>query len=294
MQDGFEFGFYNSKSDSIREYDAKQFGKLFDGVITDGVFPTIGNQFKVVSSNSGMKIKVNTGKAWLNHTWNECTQIMEFKLDDSSIDYARMDAVILRIESNELVRENKLYVKTGTVSQSPIPPELEINEATQVWEYPIAIIKIPKDSKIISNSNIINLVGLDTVPEVSMSSYNGYLLPYVNVISNNSIGSGTIIISKDDTQWKAWHGMFKRTISNVSNIQNKMSIAKNAIFNVDLFIPTTGSITVKNIQDQEQAFSYIFKYEVNDNNNTLTMYAYYKPNVAIQIRFIGKGIQSLI
>ena len=39
-------GFYNSVNGD-RTYDADQFGSLFDGIIAPGVFPNVGDKFRV-------------------------------------------------------------------------------------------------------------------------------------------------------------------------------------------------------------------------------------------------------
>lgn len=301
MQEGFEFGFYNSKSDSVREYDAKQFGRMFDGVITDGVFSSIGNNF-LVTSNGSLKIKVGTGRAWLNHTWNEVTQDMEFKCENSDPTNPRMDTVVLQVNGNELVRENKIYIKKGTVASAPLPPDLEFDNDIQLWEYPIAVITIPANIQTITNSNITNLIGLDNAP-ANMSKYT-HLLSYAYVISNNSMGSATLIVhtgeSANETAWTSFNGMYKKVFSNMNNIQNTISISKNSMFNTDLLIRREfqsnyrqGVSYIKKVQDAEESFSYIYKYEINDNANQLILYSYYQTKVEVEVRFMGKGINKL-
>lgn len=301
MQEGFEFGFYNSKSDSVREYDAKQFGRMFDGVITDGVFSSIGNNF-IVTSNGGLKIKVGTGRAWLNHTWNEVTQDMEFKCENSDPTNPRIDVVVIKINGNELIRENSIYIKKGVAASAPLPPNLEFDNDLQVWEYPIAAISIPVNASTITNENITNLVGLDTAPP-NMTNLT-HLLSYAYVISNNSMGSGAMIIhtgaSTNETAWQSYNGMYRKVISNMQNIQNTLSISKNSIFNTDLLIRRElqsdyrqGVSYIKKVQDAEESFSYIYKYDINDNANQLILYSYYQTKVDIEVRFVGKGINKL-
>lgn len=58
-------GFYNSVNGD-RTYDADQFGSLFDGIIAPGVFPNVGDKFRVRPTNNGMSVYVGAGKAWLD------------------------------------------------------------------------------------------------------------------------------------------------------------------------------------------------------------------------------------
>lgn len=67
-----EYGFYNAKLEDgefDRAYDAEDFGQLFDGLITDGVFKGYGDEFKVTKVGTA-SVSVGTGKAWFNGTWN--------------------------------------------------------------------------------------------------------------------------------------------------------------------------------------------------------------------------------
>ncbi|NEM83702.1 hypothetical protein G3V89_23310, partial [Escherichia coli] len=62
-------GFFNSL-DGDRKYDARQMSEIFDGVILDGVFMSIGDALKTVPS-SGMTVAVGSGRAWFLHTWTK-------------------------------------------------------------------------------------------------------------------------------------------------------------------------------------------------------------------------------
>ena len=64
----FTCGFFNSENGD-RKYNAEQMSAIFDGIIADGVFTTIGDHM-AVSAGTGMQVLVGTGKAWFDHT--EC------------------------------------------------------------------------------------------------------------------------------------------------------------------------------------------------------------------------------
>ena len=67
-------GFYNTLEGDAhpRRYDALQMSSIFDGVIKDGIFMSIGDHFTVTASNPVSRtVIVGTGKCWFKHTWTE-------------------------------------------------------------------------------------------------------------------------------------------------------------------------------------------------------------------------------
>ena len=62
-------GFFNSVNHD-RLYDAEQVSSIFDGIIKDGVYESIGDAFMVTpNSDLNDSIIVGTGRAWFDHTW---------------------------------------------------------------------------------------------------------------------------------------------------------------------------------------------------------------------------------
>ena len=66
-------GFYNALLTPGTEvpdrlYDAVQISSLFDGIVRDGVFMSIGGHL-AVSESTGMHVQVAAGRAWFNHSW---------------------------------------------------------------------------------------------------------------------------------------------------------------------------------------------------------------------------------
>lgn len=297
MATEFEYGFYNSKADSIREYDAKQFGRMFDGILNDGVFKNIGDAFKVTYSGEGMKITLGTGRAWFNHTFNYVKQAMQFRLDNGDSQYKRYDVLVLKVNTNEAVRENSIYVKSGEPSTNPELPTLVWDEDIEVWEHPLAIIEVPSLATTITSDEITNLVGLETMPE-GFEAYNDYVIGYGDVISDNHLGSVKIDVHttsrENETDWiesgdpTGTGTYYTKTFSNLTQF------GKGSIFNTDLFVSTpSASNPISNIQAQEESFSYIFKFDLNDNDNTMTLYSYYPTKVDITVRFTGKGVNNV-
>lgn len=160
----FSFGFYNSIQGD-RKYDATQISKIFDGIINDGVFQSIGNAFMVTPSANGLAVIVGSGRAWLNHTWNLNDSDMLLTLETADILLNRVDTVVLDINNNEESRTNELKILTGTPSEEPVASSL-------IWEnnhkqYAIATIYIPKEAAEVSQDNITYKVGQAPLPWVT-------------------------------------------------------------------------------------------------------------------------------
>ncbi len=156
-------GFYNS-IEHDRKYDATHFSKIFDGIIRDGVFATI-DEALMVTSDSGMNIFVNKGKAWFNHTWTVNDAILPLTLDDSDLVLPRIDAVVLEVNSSLNVRANTIKIVKGTAATNAQRPAMEHGE--YINQYPLAYITIPANATGITQANITNMIGTEETPFVT-------------------------------------------------------------------------------------------------------------------------------
>ena len=157
----FNYGFYNSRNGD-RKYDALDVSRIFDGIIKDGVFMNVGNQFKVAVL-SDMQLTVDSGRAWFNHTWSYNDSKFVVTITDSDVLLPRIDAVILEI--NEDNRMNTVKVLTGIAATVPAKPTL--TNTTTVHQYPLAYITIPANSSSVTAGNIENTVGTSACPFVT-------------------------------------------------------------------------------------------------------------------------------
>lgn len=157
------YGFYDSLNGD-RKYNAKQISELFDGLIRDGVFMSIGDAL-VVSAGGGMNITVGTGRAWFNHTWTYNDAPLILQVDQSEIALNRIDTVVLEVNSNIDVRANTIKIVKGVPSSEPVATELVRNEF--VNQYPLAYIYVPAGATEITAANITNTVGTSDCPFVT-------------------------------------------------------------------------------------------------------------------------------
>lgn len=156
-------GFYNSV-DGDRKYNALQMSSIFDGIIEDGVYNSIGDKFSV-TAGEGNQVIVGTGRAWFNHTWTLNDADYPLNIDQSEVVLNRYDAIVIEVNSSNAVRGNSIKIVKGTPGSSPAKPKLA-NGENNIWQHPIAYIYVPAGSSSISQSNIEYMVGKSECPFV--------------------------------------------------------------------------------------------------------------------------------
>ena len=157
------YGFYNSLNGD-RKYNAEQISSIFDGLIVDGVFASIGTAFAVKSAG-GLTVNVGIGKAWFNHTWTLNDSILPLTAPESEVLLDRIDAIVLEVNGLDSVRENSIKFVTGTPSSTPSRPTL-INEEN-VHQYPLCYIYRKFGTAVINQADITPMVGTESTPFVT-------------------------------------------------------------------------------------------------------------------------------
>ncbi len=150
------FGFYNSVGGD-RVYDALQMSQFMKGVISDGIFSSIGTQLKITTPG-GLTSYVGVGRAWFNNTWTENDSIYSLTHDAADLILPRIDTVVIEIDSNVGVRANSLKIIKGTPASLPVAPTL-INTALQN-QYPLADVRLNAGVTVITGiTNRVGVVG---------------------------------------------------------------------------------------------------------------------------------------
>lgn len=157
------FGFYDSINHD-RRYNAIQFGSLFDGILRDGIFMSIGTCFQVIPAED-MMVLVGAGRAWFNHTWTLNDAPLPVYMPQSEVLLDRIDAIVLDINSNQVSRTNDVMVIKGTPSKTPQRPTL-INNSTR-HQYPLAYISVRAGVTSIRAADITSMVGTSATPYVT-------------------------------------------------------------------------------------------------------------------------------
>lgn len=157
------YGFYNSLGKD-RVYNAEQMSAIFDGVITDGVFASIGGKL-IPTAGSGMQVIVKPGKCWFNSTWTVNDSELPLAIPAADVSLTRIDAIAVQVNSAINTRANSIRVIPGTASANPVKPTL-ISSPT-LHQYALGYVTVPANATSISASNIEVNVGKSTCPFVT-------------------------------------------------------------------------------------------------------------------------------
>jgi len=210
------FGFYNSINHD-RKYNAEQLSAIFDGVINDGVFMSIGSAL-MVTSVTGMYINVGDGRAWFNSTWTNNDASLPLTVEQSELILNRIDTVVLEVNSGDDVRANSIKILKGTPSSTPVAPTLTKTE--YVNQYPLSDIYIGAAVTEITQANITNRVGTSDCPFVTgiletldidalLVQWNTQFQEVLNTRDDEYVG----VINQRTADFDAWF----------ANIQNQLS-----------------------------------------------------------------------
>lgn len=156
-------GFFNSLNGD-RKYNAAQMSAIFDGLIIDGVFASIGTAFAVKAAG-GLTVNVGIGKAWFDHTWTVNDSILLMTAPEAEVLLDRIDAVVLEVNGTESVRENTIKFVKGNPSSAPSRPTLT-NEGN-VHQYPLCYIYRKYGTAVINQADITPMVGTESTPFVT-------------------------------------------------------------------------------------------------------------------------------
>lgn len=202
-------GFFNSLNGD-RKYNAEQMSAIFDGLVNDGVYASIGTAF-TVNAAAGNSVSIGIGRGWFNSTWIFNDSILLITLDDAEVLLGRIDAIVIDIDHTDSVRSGDIKVVKGVASSSPIRPTL-INDSAH-HQYPLAYISRPAGSSSISQDKITSMIGTSACPYVT------------GIIQVQNIDN---IVAQWQAQWNAWYS--KETEDGNNQLEQWMN-AKQLEFN---------------------------------------------------------------
>ena len=206
------YGFYNSLNKD-RMYNAEQMSSIFNGIITDGVFSTIGDALMTVAG-TGMQVIVKSGRAWFNSTWTLNDAQLPLDVPAADVSLTRIDAVILEVNSAISARANSIKVLKGIPSANPTKPTLSATET--LHQYALAYITVAAGVTSITAANIEINVGKVTCPFIT------------SVLQQTDI---TDLFNQWEAEFTAWFENVQAQLSGnvAANLQRQIDANKSAI-----------------------------------------------------------------
>ncbi len=136
-----------------RTYNANDYCDNLATIIKNGVVYSKNDDLKV-TAHAGMAISVGYGRAWINGHWffNDTAYTGLEIATAPSGNNARIDRVVLRLDTSTAVRSVSLAVLTGTAAASPVAPAL--TRTSTVHELALADIYVGAGVLSITDANI--------------------------------------------------------------------------------------------------------------------------------------------
>lgn len=155
-----------------RTYDAEDFAKYLDKLVTNGVFPTPTTNLQV-RADSGLSVIVGAGQGWIDGHKIDNTADYPLTLTAADAVYPRIDAIVFYADYTN--REMGIGIVKGTPASSPVAPALTRTSAK--YEMALAYILVAKSASTISADNI-----TDTRGDEDLCGYvHGLVRPLTNI-----------------------------------------------------------------------------------------------------------------
>lgn len=205
------YGFYNSLNKD-RMYNAEQMSSIFNGIITDGVFASIGGSLMPIAG-TGMQVIVKPGRAWFNSTWTQNDALLPLDIPAADVSLTRIDAVIVEINSAISTRANAIKVIKGTPSANPVKPTLTNTET--LHQYALGYVTVSAGATSITADKIEVNVGKTTCPFIT------------SVLQQTDI---TALFNQWNAEFNTWFANIQSQLSGdiAANLQRQIDELRNA------------------------------------------------------------------
>lgn len=226
-------GFFNSLNGD-RKYNAAQMSAIFDGLIIDGVFASIGTAFAVKAAG-GLTVNVGIGKAWFDHTWTVNDSILPMTAPEAEVLLDRIDAVVLEVNGTESVRENTIKFVKGNPSSAPSRPTLT-NEGN-VHQYPLCYIYRKYGTAVINQADITPMVGTESTPfvtgilqTISMDELLGKWQDELDRFTDARSKEVDDWIAQEESDFTAWFNKMKEDLQQEQTVLDQWIASEQADF----------------------------------------------------------------
>lgn len=189
------YGFFNSM-DGDRIYNADQISSMFEGLITDGVFESVGDKMQV-TAGTGMYLYINSGRAFVEDRWCKIDSVEAIEVNPADVSYPRWTAIVLRKNISD--RNIVLGTVDGEPAQTPIKPA--ITRSGDVYELCLAYVYVAANAVEIAQTDI-----TDTRADTSVCGWVTGLIEQVDTA----------------TLFAQWEAAYQQAIADMNDFEAEM------------------------------------------------------------------------
>lgn len=153
------YGYFNSVNGD-RKYNAEDMTMYFKGLVSDGIYQTIGNMF-AVTATSGLTVSIGTGRALVNMHWIECDAPFMITFDAASVSSDTYQLIVLRCNLADDVRSVGVFTKTSSDGS------ISLTNNDTITELCIARVRVRANASSISQSDIRDYRGSSYCPWIT-------------------------------------------------------------------------------------------------------------------------------
>lgn len=224
-----EYGFYDSMNGD-RRYNAEQMSGIFEGLVNDGVYESVGDKF-FVTPGSGLQVIVGTGRAWFHRTWNKNKAALPLSIDRADPAFARIDSVCLEVNAEDSTRANRIMIMKGNVALNPEPPIFPSTDKRVYW-LRLANVRVRANTTSILASDINIRVGSSECPFVT------------SIVQQTNIDQ---LFAGWDLEFNTWWDSIKVLLNDnvATNLQNQITNINGSITTINNQLSTFVKISDK-------------------------------------------------
>lgn len=259
-------GFFNSVNGD-RVYNAQQMSAIFEGLITDGIYESVGNKM-AVQPNSGMTIQIGTGRGWFAKHWVSNDSEYLTTLEASDVTLNRYCAVCVRVDDRDSGRTAQPYLKYSEFATTPVKPTMTRTET--VNEYCLAYIYIKAGAEEITAADIedtrgneslcgwvtglIEQLSTATLFEQWQALFENWFYNLQDLINENTEAMlvaalpKTVTVTLTPAAWVAENGVYKQSVT-----VDGMNATKSVIVNPTL--TTSSAYSASEVRCIAQSFN---------------------------------------
>lgn len=149
------YGFFNSINQD-RTYNADQMSEYFDGLVSNGVYESVGSAMQV-TAGEGLAVNVQSGRAIIDCKWIKNDAAQAITLTTAHVLLPRYTAIVIRLDRSS--RSISIVAKDGTPASNPEKPSM--TDDGQITELCLAYVYVGANASTITQANITDMRSSD-------------------------------------------------------------------------------------------------------------------------------------